>query len=76
MSIKKLDYGKKLNLSGVKLKIDFLDEPFMNRLTAEANRSFREILGYGTCDIYDRNRKKILTILERKQRRSMVQSCN
>jgi len=44
----------------------------MNKLTAESNRSFREALGYATCDVYDKKRKKILIILEKPKRRSFI----
>lgn len=72
MSIREISYGRNVALRGIKLKVDFYDEPFMSKLTAESNRSFREVLRYSTCDIYDKNRKKILTILEKSKRRTFI----
>lgn len=72
MNIQEISYGRNVTLRGVKLKVDFYDEPFMSKLTAESNRSFREALGYATCDVYDKNRKKILTILEKPKRRAFI----
>lgn len=72
MSIHEISYGRNVVLRGLKLKVDFYDEPFMNKLTAESNRSFREALGYATCDVYDKKRKKILIILEKPKRRGFI----
>lgn len=72
MSIQEVFYGKNVALRGLKLKINFYDEPFMSKLTAESNMSFREALGYSICDVYDKNRKKILTILEKSRRRTFI----
>lgn len=76
MNIREISYGTNVILRGVKLKVDFYDEPFMKKLTEESNRSFREIFGYNSCDVYDKNKKKILTILEKKQRRTFLYNCN
>ncbi|MBO5477289.1 MAG: hypothetical protein J6A15_06005 [Clostridia bacterium] len=72
MSIREISYGKNVILGGIKLKVDFQDEPFIKKFTAESNRSFGEILGYSICDVYDKNRKKILTILEKQKRRAFI----